>query len=252
MRQRKHNDWFQFKQFRVEQAHSGMRVTTHACLFGALVPVAGARRILDIGAGTGLLSLMLAQRSEAQIDAVELDAGACQDAARNFAASPWSQRLYLHAGAIQQFAPPVGDGYDCIVSNPPFFSASWRADDEARNLARHDDSLSLQSLLQLASTWLRDDGQLWLLLPVEADQRLQEAAAMAALQCCQQIDIRAKPDKPVARRIFALIKPALAKSATAEPAATPALARRELCIHDPYPAYSHEALQLLRPYYSSL
>lgn len=253
MRQRKHNDWFQFKQFRVEQAHSGMRVTTHACLFGALVPVAGARRILDIGAGTGLLSLMLAQRSHADLDAVELDAGACRDAARNFAASPWPERLHLHAGAVQQFVPPTGARYDCIVSNPPFFSASWRANDQARNLARHDDSLSLLSLLRLAADWLHDEGRLWLLLPVEADGRLQQAADAAALQLRQQIDIRAKPDKPIARRIVALAKstPATAAGSDNGPA-KPAVARRELCIHDPYPDYSPDALQLLRPYYSSL
>ncbi|HEX4912027.1 MAG TPA: methyltransferase [Permianibacter sp.] len=239
MRTRKHNPWFQFKQFRVEQGHSGMKVTTHACLFGAYVPVADCRHILDIGTGTGLLSLMLAQRSNADIDALELDAGACQDAARNFAASPWSARLHLHGTALQQFQPPANRRYDCIVSNPPFFSASWRADDEARNLARHDDALPLTDLLA-AAQWLHDDGSLWLLLPVEADARLQQACAGAGLAWRQRLDIRSKPDKPVSRRMWQLRRQGGNSSV------------HELCIHDPYPHYSHDSLHLLRPYYPSL
>ncbi len=240
MRQRQANSGFQFKQFRVEQRQSGMKVTTHACLFGALVPVAGARYVLDIGAGTGLLSLMLAQRSDAHIDAVELDAGACADATGNFAASPWPERLLLHHMALQAFVPPAGRRYDCIVSNPPFFSASWPADETARHLARHDDSLPLSDLLGLASAWLHDDGRLWLLLPVVADGRLQAACAASGLHLDQQIDLRSKPDKPVDRRIVALSR-------------TPrALSRRELCIHDAYPAYSPECLRLLQPFYASL
>ena len=250
MRQRKHNPWFQFKQFRIEQGHSGMKVTTHACVFGALVPVAGAQRVLDIGAGTGLLSLMLAQRCDALIDAVELDAGACLDAARNFAASPWSERLNLHVLPVQQYRPTAGQRYDCIVSNPPFFADSWRADDGARNLARHDDALTLAELLRLAASWLQPTGMLWLLLPVEADSRLQAALTDTGLLPQQRIDLRAKPDKPVSRRIWALAPAALAPAATVTGLAAPH--SRELCIHDPYPAYSTECLALLTPYYASL
>lgn len=246
MRQHKHNSWFEFKQFRIEQAHSGMKVTTHACVFGALLPVAGARHVLDIGAGTGLLSLMVAQRSGALIDAVELDAGACQDATRNFAASPWPDRLQLHHCPVQQFQPPAGRRYDCIVSNPPFFSASWRAGDQARNLARHDDALPLTELLERAAGWLSDDGRIWLLLPVEADARLQTALTASELHCLQCIDIRTKPDKPVARRVLALARAGSTASVTAAPK------QRELCIHTQYPAYSSECLALLRPYYPAL
>ncbi len=240
MRQRKTQSWFQFKQFRIEQGQSGMKVTTHACLFGALVPVANARHVLDIGAGTGLLSLMLAQRSQAHIDAVELDAGACADASHNFAASPWPERLQLHPCALQQFVPAAGRRYDCIVSNPPFFSASWRADETARNLARHDDALPLSELLNRARHWLAADGLIWLLLPVAADARLQAACDGSGLQVAEQIDLRSKPDKPVDRRIVAL-------SQTQHPTR-----RRELCIHAHYPAYSHDCWQLLQPFYASL
>jgi len=252
MRQHHANDWFEFKQFRVEQGHSGMKVTTHACVFGSLVPVAGARCVLDIGAGTGLLSLMLAQRSTAVIDAVELDAGACADAARNFSASPWSGRLHLHCGPIQTFLlpqlpflSPPEPRYDCVISNPPFFSGSWRAGDDARNLARHDDALTLTQLLSLAGGVLAPAGMIWLLLPVEADARLTAALGHTGLRLRQQIDLRSKPDKPVARRIVGLVHP----TPGVDP---PRPHRRELCIHDPYPAYSPDCLGLLRPYYLSL
>jgi tRNA1Val (adenine37-N6)-methyltransferase len=241
MRTRKHNSWFQFKQFRIEQAHSGMKVTTHACLLGAYVPVADCQQILDIGTGTGLLSLMLAQRSNAHIDALELDAGACQDAARNFAASPWPARLQLHASALQQFTPPADRRYDCIVSNPPFFADSWRADDQARNLARHDDALPLADLLA-AARWLRASGSFWLLLPVEADTRLHQACAAAGLSWHQRLDIRSKPDKPVARRIWQLQHANGGSNGIVH----------ELCIHDPYPHYSRDSLHLLKPYYPAL
>lgn len=112
------NSYFQFKQFRVEQGLTAMKITTDACILGARAEVENRQAILDVGAGTGLLSLMAAQRSTARIDAVELDDQAAIQARENFSASPWQNRLTLHHCPIQSFRPEKR--YDCILSNPPF------------------------------------------------------------------------------------------------------------------------------------
>ncbi|MET4758482.1 tRNA1(Val) (adenine(37)-N6)-methyltransferase [Endozoicomonas sp. NE40] len=150
---RKSNTYFQFKQFRVDQDQCAMKVTMDACLFGALVDVEESQRILDIGTGTGLLSLMAAQRSSAHIDAVELDDDAARQARQNVAQSPWSDRITVTQSAIQQFfgAP---DGYDTIICNPPFFENSLKAANDKRTMARHTESLSFSDLVQATSRLL--------------------------------------------------------------------------------------------------
>lgn len=240
MTRKKHNPWFNFKQFRVEQHQAGMRVTTHACLFGALIDGGAATRLLDIGTGTGLLVLMLAQRYQVEIDAVECDEGALADATRNFARSPWADRLHLHAARFQDYVERCPQRYDCIVSNPPFFSASMAADHAARHLARHDDALPLTELMTGAECLLSERGQLWLLLPDSAEARLRAAMRDTGLHLQQRIGLRNLPHKPVDRLIFQLGRQAQA------------LQQRELVIYQPYPEYSEACHRLLQPYYASL
>ncbi|MDQ3290701.1 MAG: methyltransferase, partial [Bacteroidota bacterium] len=114
-----------------------MKVCTDSCLFGAYVAVEKAASILDIGTGTGLLSLMAAQRSTAKITAVELDVAAAEQAAQNFSASPWADRLYLYTGSLQDFENTSTENYDVIISNPPFYQASQISPNTARNRAMH-------------------------------------------------------------------------------------------------------------------
>ncbi|MFD3000821.1 tRNA1(Val) (adenine(37)-N6)-methyltransferase [Pontibacter toksunensis] len=160
------NTYFQFKQFRIEQDKCAMKVCTDSCVFGAAVDVAGAQRILDIGAGTGLLSLMVAQRSQAFIDAVEINPEAQVQAAENFAASPWAERLYLHPVSLQKFAENHQvEPYDIILSNPPFFLFSLKSPDSAKNAAKHTGELLFEDILLFAKQCLAPTGKLYLLLP---------------------------------------------------------------------------------------
>lgn len=159
------NTYFRFKQFTIHQDRCAMKVSTDACIAGAWTNVpAGARRILDIGAGTGLLSLMLAQKHrDIVIDAVELDEHAAVQATENVAASPWAGRLnVIHADA-SGFRPE--EPYDFIISNPPFFNDSLLGHRVERNLARHTQSLSYAVLFDILSNNLSDRGEASILLP---------------------------------------------------------------------------------------
>lgn len=162
------NTYFQFKQFRIEQANCAMKVSTDACLQGAWTPLRSEiKKVLDIGAGTGLLSLMLAQRHPSiSIDALEIDTAAAQQAKENFEASPWSDRLRLiHIDAKNYCAP---HRYDLIICNPPFFNNSLLGDHTARNHARHTLLYTYDDLLQSITQHLSDEGYASVLLPWQA------------------------------------------------------------------------------------
>ncbi|UOQ68481.1 methyltransferase [Hymenobacter volaticus] len=145
-----------------------MKVSTDACVLGAVADVAGARRILDIGTGTGLLALMAAQRNPiAQIEAVELDEAAATQAQTNFTESPWAHQLTLHAQALAEFAATMPSPFDHILCNPPFFRHSLRPPDARRATARHTapDTLTFAELAHFAMHFLAPEGRLTVLLP---------------------------------------------------------------------------------------
>ncbi|MCQ2290486.1 MAG: methyltransferase [Muribaculaceae bacterium] len=164
-------DFFEFKQFTIDQRHAAMKVGTDSDLLGTLC--AGGTRILDIGTGTGIISLMLAQRCpEATITAVEIDDNAIIDAAANFAASPWSERLTLvHASFQDFFAQRKAEGalgaYDCVVCNPPYFDKSLECPDDSRTRARHSSSLPFGVLAEGAYAMLGDEGVFSVCIPGE-------------------------------------------------------------------------------------
>lgn len=145
-----------------------MKVSTDACVLGAVADVAGAQRILDIGTGTGLLALMAAQRNPtAQIEAVEVDEAAARQAQTNFIESPWANRLTLHAQSLAEFAASQPSAFDHLLCNPPFFRHSLRPPDARRATARHTapDTLSFTELAQFAANFLTPEGRLTVLLP---------------------------------------------------------------------------------------
>lgn len=164
------NDFFRFKQFTVWQQHCAMKVCTDACLFGAWTASAigneklPGQTILDIGAGTGLLSLMLAQQnSKSVLHAVEIDAGAAKQAKENFASSPWHARLQVFNTAIQSF--PGAKQYDFVITNPPFFQNDLASPNAQRNIALHSRQLSLETLVIAIQIHLAPDGHFAVLLP---------------------------------------------------------------------------------------
>jgi len=156
---------FNFKQFSIYQHKAAMKVCTDACIFGSSIAVEGANSVLDIGAGTGLLSLMIAQRSDAAITAIEIEALACEQAQENIAASPWSSKICAIHTDIQSFAASTTARFDLIVSNPPFFQNNLRSELHARNAAKHNESLSFEALAIAINTLLSADGKCWILLP---------------------------------------------------------------------------------------
>lgn len=161
------NNYFQFKQFTIRQDQCAMKVCTDACLFGAWAADSLQNKtinsILDIGAGTGLLSLQLAQRTTAGIDAVEIDTGAFLQAAENFLQSPWKKRLHITNTDITTFT--AEKRYDCIISNPPFFEDDLKSPQQNKNAAKHDTTLTLPVLLQQVKLLLKEEGCFAVLLP---------------------------------------------------------------------------------------
>ncbi|MGY0219236.1 tRNA1(Val) (adenine(37)-N6)-methyltransferase [Endozoicomonadaceae bacterium StTr2] len=218
-----------------------MKITTDACLFGAIIPVENATRILDIGTGTGLLSLMAAQRSSAKIDALEIEPGALAQAADNFSLSPWSARLNLHEKPAQDFSSNSEEKYDCILCNPPFFTGSTRCPDAQRNMARHDDSLPLSALFQALKNNLDEsNGGAWLLLPSDSDSDACSEAENAGLHLCQRIEVASSTEHQPHRSILAFRhRPAPLK-------------QQRINIYSRHPEYSEAATEILSPYYLKL
>ncbi|RDV16061.1 methyltransferase domain-containing protein [Pontibacter diazotrophicus] len=183
------NTYFQFKQFRVEQDKCAMKVCTDSCVFGAAVEVADAQRVLDIGAGTGLLSLMVAQRTKATIDAVEINQEAQVQAAENFSSSPWRERLHLHPVSLQKYAESCQVPYDIILSNPPFFLSSLKSPDAVRNTAKHAGELLFDDILLFAQQHLNQNGKLYLLLPPAEATLFRKLALAHGFKLAETIEV---------------------------------------------------------------
>ena len=170
------NTYFRFRQFTVHQEKTAMKVCTDACLFGAWatseISSEHVERVLDIGTGTGLLSLMIAQGSGARIDAVELDDNAYLQATENFAASPWKERLSAHHCAIQAYVP--GYQYDFVISNPPFYEQSLRSPDNKKNLAMHSTHLDATALFASVKRLLAPGGRIAVLIPYNRSEAVEK------------------------------------------------------------------------------
>lgn len=235
------NTWFQFRQFTVHQDACAMKVTTEACLLGAWVPVQPTvRSILDIGAGTGLLSLMLAQRvPNAVVAAVEIDEQAAIQAAKNVEQSPFAHRIQVFHEAIQDFAVENRNRFDLVVSNPPFFSGHLASPSQKVNMARHQQTLLLEDLATLIPQLLNPEGQVAILLPPAESTRFSAEMARYGFNIIQLTLVKNRPGPDVFRHLLLFGQ-------------TPANEVGEILIRQTDEQYSTAFRQLLSPFYLAL
>lgn len=165
------NKPFKFKQFSVQQDRTAMKIGTDGVLLGAWTSIANKpNSILDIGAGTGILSLMLAQRSIAEsIEALEIDEEAYEQCVENFESSPWADRLFCYHAGLDEFIEEIEEPYDLIISNPPFYSENVSSGDAARDRARQNQSLPFDELLDGASKLLAPEGIFSTIIPFKEE-----------------------------------------------------------------------------------
>jgi tRNA1Val (adenine37-N6)-methyltransferase len=242
MGNKKSSDYFLFKQFVVHHKHSSMKVGTDAVLLGALSKVPQKGNILEVGCGSGVISLMLAQKSQAKITALDIHQASVWEARANFKASPWSERLQALMISYQLYAAqgnPIR--FDLIVSNPPFFVNDLKSSDEKRNLARHNDQLSYRDFLLASRNFIKEQGHLSLILPSREAQVFIEEARNFGFFLEEEINIFPKPNKESNRKIMLFGNNAQTS-----------LQKKSLCIRENDNSYSQDYRNLTIDYYSSL
>ena len=238
------NPYFSFKQFTIQQDRSAMKVSTDACLFGAWV--AGilqknqaAGTLLDIGTGTGLLSLMLAQKNPAiRIDAVELDKEAAQQAAANVAVSPFAGQVNVIESDIRTCL--LLPAYDTIISNPPFYEGDLKSTDRVRNIAHHDEGLLLEELLDLIRQKLSDKGRFYLLWPLKRKEEILLSISKKNLRLTRITTVK----QTVQHNPFRLMLEGQKASDT-----QPETENTEMAIKDVSDQYTTAFTELLKDYY---
>lgn len=179
-----------------------MKVGMDGVLLGAWTPINNkVQTILDVGTGSGLIALMLAQRSTAHIDAIDIDSGAIEQANVNVQASPWKERIHVHHQSLDEFANASTQSYDLIVSNPPFFVNSLNAPDKSRTTARHSESLPHDELLHYSVQLLNKTGRICIILPVNEGLNCMKNASSFGLYCYQTVYVCHRPGS-AAKRIL--------------------------------------------------
>jgi tRNA1Val (adenine37-N6)-methyltransferase len=196
------NDWFEFKQFRIEQDRCAMKVGTDSVILGAWTPCQDVKTIVDLGSGTGLLSLMLAQRCKARITAIELDMDAALQSAHNFAKSPWPHLIESICGNIADLKYDLKGRFDLAIFNPPYFGGHLRPDNTQRSIARHLPKADLNSKklwLEAAYLMTTNNGVTSFVIPQEDEHSWMEAANTLAWHCTKKLiifgNINSKPKR---------------------------------------------------------
>ena len=234
------NSYFSFKQFTVQQDRSAMKVCTDACLFGAWVchkaPANPTVRVLDLGTGTGLLSLMHAQEnSSAHIDAIEIHPAAAVQAGENFQSSPWKERLQIIQADANSY--PFTHTYDIILSNPPFFENDLKSKKAERNLALHSEALNLEGLLNIISRQISPAGRFATLLPWHRSVYFENLCLNKGYYPVEKVSVRKTSRHPFFRSMLLFS----AKKTIVQ--------ETEIIIQNSRGIYSPEFISLLKEYY---
>ncbi len=198
------NNYFQFKQFRIQHDKCAMKVNTDGVLLGAWATAKKPKNTLDIGTGSGLIALMLAQRFEIKITAIEIDPQASRQAKENIQKSKWANNIMVVNTSFQDFWQTTDSQYDFIVCNPPYFANSLKTNNKARDFARHNDSLSNSELLEGVTNILSPDGTFSLILPTQEAKEFIEEAKHYNLFISKELHIKPTPQKPTKRILIEL------------------------------------------------
>jgi len=232
------NSYFEFKQFIIHQDQCAMKVCTDACILGAWFAekTPSWSLVLDIGSGTGLLMLMLAQKHRGEIQGIELDLASFKQLKENIALSKWKEELSVFPGDVRSFSFP--DKFDFIICNPPFFEGDLPAASEAANLARHSKELTLSALLTVIDTNLAIGGSFGILLPYHRVDYFCELAAGSGFYLQETLLVRQTPQHDFFRGILHFSR----HRGNFVPAA-------ELCIKNAAGVYTEEFVELMKDYY---
>jgi tRNA1Val (adenine37-N6)-methyltransferase len=196
---------FSFKQFSIQQDRCAMKIGTDGVLLGAWTPIENNPfSILDVGTGTGVIALMLAQRSHAeQIDALEIDEEAYEQSVDNFENSPWSDRLFCFHAGLDEFVEEPEDEYDLIVSNPPFYTDEYKSENEQRDLARFADAMPFEDLIEAADLLLSENGIFAVIIPFKEEETFLALAAAFELYPLKITRVKGTPTTEIKRSLLA-------------------------------------------------
>ena len=195
---------FKFKQFTIHQDRCAMKVGTDGVLLGAWTSLENhPKSILDVGAGTGLLALQMAQRSQAEtIDAIELDANAYEQCVENFEASVWADRLFCYHASFQEFVEEMDESYDLILSNPPFYTENVSSGDPSRDNARQNETLPFPVLIEGVRSLLSETGEFALIIPKTEEKNVMDLAKEKGLFPNSILGVRGNPTAPIKRSLI--------------------------------------------------
>ncbi len=232
------NSYFQFKQFTIHQDQCAMKVCTDACILGAwfAAKVPDIGYFLDIGSGTGLLMMMMAQKTNAEIHGIEIDLPAFRQLKENINQNKWKERLRVFPGDARTFHFPVK--YDFIISNPPFFENDWQSQSEEEQVAKHSKHLSLEELLDTIDHNLQPYGAFGVLLPCHRLEEFELLAARKGFFCTEELLVRQTPRHAPFRAILHYAR-----------ARENFVPRFELIIQDEHNQYTPEFMELMKDYY---